>query len=812
MTSDNIYIEVAVALPVSKTFTYAVSSPLSHFISTGKRVLVPFGRRRITGYVLELSDVKPRENLKQILDILDEAPLFPESMKPFFQWIADYYKYPIGEVVQCALPAGLTMNDYSEITITKEGLKALSGAFISPLEYEVLNCLKDRPQRQKDLNSRFDQSVSNAFIQNVIRLGWITKEKALKTNATKHRLERYVSILHPDMPLDGRSITRKKVIEVLRCRGEISVSDLKKVVPTALHVLKPLEEAGYIKVCLKKVYRDPFGDSIQPDTPPVLTEEQNIVVKGVINALGKGYATYLLTGVTGSGKTEVYMQLTAEALKLGHNVLVLVPEITLISQVERRFRARFGDCISVLHSGLSNGERYDQWIRVMEKKSAIVIGARSAVFAPFDRIGLIIVDEEHEGSYKQEHGLMYHGRDLAVKRASLNHCVALLGSATPSIQSYYNVKTSKYKEVTLTKRVEGRPLSTIELVDLRKTRDVRGIRRFLSPVLLKAMKETLGRKEQILLFLNRRGFSNFSVCGACGEAIKCKNCDIALTLHKNINAYKCHYCGFFQALVLNCPICGSSNIRHLGLGTEKIENAVLNFFPEANIARMDRDTTRRKGSVLRILKGLRNNTTDILIGTQMVAKGHDFPNITLVGVICADLSLNFPDFRAGVRTFQLLAQVAGRAGRGDVPGRVIFQTYNPGHFSISAAQVQDFRAFYNREIAFRKALKYPPFTRLIQLKISGKSNERTQQHALLIVEIINDMKKKQPFFESIAVLGPIESALPRIATYYRWQIMLKSSKLEPLHRLIQWLLSNQGSLFNNRQVKVAVDVDPIFMM
>lgn len=803
---------MAVPLPVTDTFTYLVPLPLTSSISIGKRVLVPFGHRQVTGYIFGLTETTTMENIKNILDVLDDEPLFPESMIPFFKWIADYYMYPIGQAVQCALPAGLTFHDVAVLSLTKEGRRILSGMSVPSLEHEVLSLLGNRPYRQKELNRLFDNNITSAFVRTLIRKKWVTREKSLVVSKTKARMEKYVAILNSDIPLDGRSVTRKKVIEHLQSRGEMSVSELKKHVPTARPVLKPLEKTGHIKIGFKKMYRDPFGEPIQQDTPPHLTDEQKVVVDRIMKSLGKGYETYLLTGVTGSGKTEVYMQLAEKTLESGHNVLVLVPEIALITQVERRFRARFGECVGVLHSGLSNGERYDQWVRVLEKKAPIVIGARSAVFAPFDNIGLIIVDEEHEPTYKQDHGLMYHARDLAVKRASMCGCVAVLGSATPSIQSYFNVETGKYKAVGLTKRVEERPLSKIQLVDLRKTRDVRGIRKFISPELIHAMKETLAREEQILLFLNRRGFANYSVCGACGEPVKCKNCDISLTLHKKNNLYKCHYCGFFRAAVSSCSLCGSHHIRNLGLGTEKIENFLLKLFPEARIARMDQDTTKRKGSILKILKGIRNNSIDILVGTQMVAKGHDFPNITLVGVICADLSLSFPDFRAGARTFQLLAQVAGRAGRGDAPGRVIFQTYNPKHFSISTATTQDYKTFYLQEISFRKSLHYPPSTRFVQLRISGKHMENTKQHALLMGDIINHMKHEKSYSDAIVVLGPIESAMHRIANQYRWQIILKGHRAKQLHRFVKALISKHPTLFNNNKAKVIVDVDPIFMM
>jgi primosomal protein N' (replication factor Y) len=507
------------------------------------------------------------------------------------------------------------------------------------------------------------------------------------------------------------------------------------------------------------------------------------------------------------------MQVAAETLKKGKCVLVLVPEIALITQMERRFRARFGERIAVLHSGLSAGERYDQWSRILQHDAEITIGARSAIFAPFSNIGLIIVDEEHDTSYKQETNLRYNARDLAVVRAKLNNCLSLLGSATPSLQSYYNASTNKFIEVRLAQRIKRRPMPEIKIVDLRESRGYRGVRRFISPELHQAVKDTLERKEQVLLFLNRRGFANYALCSSCGNPLRCKHCDISLTFHRKANAFKCHYCGFSRSAVSSCDTCGSSEIKKLGLGTEKIETVINELFPDVRVARMDRDTTKRKGSIVKLLKGLRDQTIDILVGTQMIAKGHDFPSITMVGIICADLSLSFPDFRAGERTFQLLAQVAGRAGRGTSPGRVILQTYNPGHFSIKAAKDQDFHSFYNQEMSFRKALNYPPFSRMIQLKISGKDKLKTKDQATHLGDLCQRLKTaNQPLYSSVEIMGPIEASLAKIARRYRWQILLKGLRVKALHKFMGQLLSENPTLFNNYQVRVVIDVDPITIM
>ncbi|MCK5485300.1 MAG: primosomal protein N', partial [Desulfobacterales bacterium] len=529
--------------------------------------------------------------------------------------------------------------------------------------------LEAGPVRLKNLSQKLNQIIPAALIQSLQRDGRILKIRELKDAATKSRMERFVTLADATLPFDRLSKPRKKILAILKSDGEIPVAELKKQVPSAARLIRALENDGHLKVRHKRMYRDPFGEPIIPDSAPALNVEQQSVVAQVTGCLDHGFATFLLQGVTGSGKTEVYMQVAAETLSKGKHVLVLVPEIALITQMERRFRARFGERIAVLHSGLSAGERFDQWSRIIQQEADIAIGARSAIFAPFTDVGLIVVDEEHDTSYKQENNLRYNARDLAVVRAKLNDCVALLGSATPSIQSRYNASAKKFIEVKLEERVKSRPLPKVKIVDLREEMGYRGVRRFITPELQQAIKDSLQRNEQVLLFLNRRGFANLALCASCGNPLRCKYCDISLTFHQKANAFKCHYCGFSRAATSNCAICGSSDIKKLGLGTEKIEVAINELFPDARVARMDRDTTTRRGSIVKLLKGLRDQTIDILIGTQMIAKGHDFPGITLVGIICADLSLSFPDFRAGERTFQLLAQVSGRAGRGASPGR-----------------------------------------------------------------------------------------------------------------------------------------------
>jgi primosomal protein N' (replication factor Y) len=806
-------VAVAVALPVHDTFSYRIPDHLVPQACPGKRVLVPFGRRTVTGYLIGPARETDLPEIKHILDVLDETPLFPAAMIPFFEWIAAYYMHPLGQVINTALPSGLNLHDIAILTTGEAGLQAVDKDPPSPLERIILSALVQRPAGVKQLQKEIGQPVSWALIHQMRRRGWIHVDRRIKTQRTRPKTVPWVTVRGTAPGSDRLSPQRRTIRDLLASEGDLSVAALKTRIQTTPTLIREMEKAGQVAIYAQTVYRDPFGDPIEPDSPPALTAEQSEAVDVMAPLLGQGFQTVLLAGVTGSGKTEVYLRLTRAALDKGLHVLVLVPEIALISQTERRFRARFGETVAVLHSGLSQGERYDQWLRIAKGEARIAIGARSCIFAPFNHIGLIIVDEEHDGSYKQEGGLSYNARDLAVVRARQHNALAILGSATPSVQSWYNVTIGKYAAVGLTRRVNRQPLPVIQTVDLSLSRDDRGIRRYITAQLQEEIRKTLDDGNQALIFLNRRGFSAFPICARCGQPIRCKNCDISLTLHKRANAFRCHYCGFSKAATTTCPSCGSDKIRLLGVGTEKIQEAMEQLFPDARVARMDRDTMTRKGSMVSLLKDLKHRRIDILVGTQMVAKGHDFPGITLVGVICADLTLNFPDFRAGERTFQLLAQVAGRAGRGDQPGRVILQTFNPGHFSILAAKDQDFKAFFNQEIGFRKTLGYPPFTRMIAVRLSGKNPQHTAGHARQLGDHCREMLTRDgPFHGQVQVMGPIEAPLARIANHHRWQILVNSPDTAMLHRFVHELVLGRRAKTAGRQVNVSIDVDPLLLM
>jgi len=807
------YISVAVSLPVMKSYTYSVPDHLQEFCLPGMRVLVPFGRRRVTGYIISWLESCKGFTAKKILDVLDDYPLFPEKEIPFFKWISDYYIHPLGDVIKAALPSGFDRHDISCVFVTKKGQDHLNDGRLSPGEEQVVTFVSHRAScRLKHLVKNSQNPTIKALVRKMEKADLVTISSVLKKDGAKIKKEKF--ILPNDEPekVIRMSKKRKMLLALVKDKKEISLTGLKVHLPTASSLIKPLAEAGYIKIILREVFRDPLGDPVEPDTPPELTQEQSAVVKKVQDRSGQGFCTYLLSGITGSGKTEVYMRLVQDVVKKGKEAIVLVPEISLISQTERRFRARFGNEVAVIHSSLSDGERLDQWRKIALKKVSIVIGARSAVFAPFENIGIIIVDEEHDTSYKQETGLRYNARDLCVVRAKLNQCPVILGSATPSVQSYQNVVLNRFEELKLKIRINRHPLPEIMLVDLKKYKDARPGDRIITPELKKEIRACLDKGNQALIFLNRRGFATFPVCTDCGKSLSCRYCDVTMTLHKGHNEYRCHLCGYGRPVNTPCPECGSKKIKPLGFGTERVESIMKDLFPDARLTRMDQDSTSRKGSTIKILKSIKNRNVDIIVGTQMLAKGHDFSGITLVGVICADLSLSLPDFRAGERTFQLLAQVAGRAGRGETPGRVIMQTYNPDHFIIEASRKQDFFEFFQNEAPFRKALMYPPFSRMIQLKISGNNSAKVKAYSHRVANVLTSLLETEGNQNGNAqVLGPIEAAIQKISSRFRWQILIKSPSSAFLNRLVKSMMEHPDAAVKSG-TRLVVDVDPYFLM
>ena len=742
---ETVIIEIAVPVPLDRTFYYRVPPGLVERAQAGHRAYIPFGHRRLTGYILGTIPDIPSDGLKDIIEILDTEPLWTDNELDFFRWIASYYLYPLGEVLKTALPAGINLQSRSS---GDGGVDKLIGG--KKIKYEKFYLPSTNTEVQQHLGSKASE-----------------------------------------------------VLEVVREADEIPASDLRRRFGQCQAQLKRLEELNLITVKEREVYRDPFGEEqVERDSPKALNHHQASALGTIIDTLNSGtFSPFLLHGVTGSGKTEVYLQAIAHALSQGSNALVLVPEISLTPQLVRRFRARFGGGIAILHSALSDGERYDEWRRIRRGQARIVIGARSAVFAPLEKIGIIVVDEEHEASFKQAEGLRYNARDLSLVRGRMENAVVLLGSATPLVTSLHAVEQGKLARLSLPERVEGRPMPTVTVVQMQ------GIKEAISPPLAQALETTLQAGEQSLVFLNRRGYATFLVCGDCGEALSCPNCSVTLTFHRQRRQSVCHYCDYAVPAPGICPACGSMEMKDLGAGTERIESDLRDILPAASIVRMDSDTTSGKGSHNRLLGRMADGSGDILIGTQMIAKGHDFPGVTLVGVVNAEASLNMPDFRSAERTFQLLSQVIGRAGRGERPGRVIVQALNPSHYAIQCAIEHDGKSFYHQELEFRREAGYPPFAFLAAFSISGTAEKPVEIQAETTARLFGQLKRDLKL--RIEVLGPAPAPLYRLRGRFRRQILLKAPIRNDLRRLISAWLVHRTTTSNVREI---IDIDPVDMM
>ncbi len=815
-SQETVYADVALGVPLDQLFIYEVPRELCRLCVVGIRVLVPLGKKRLTGYVMRIHGKAPEFATRKILEISDELPMFPESQAAFFKWIARYYMHPLGEVIKAGLPQGLERKEVLSVSVTPSGIQALDQGNLSGQQASLVSLLVEKTSLSLTFLARSVGKAPSSVLSMLRRMeekGLVVISAKLRSDGAKSKLEKFVlpGSLSPP-PEKKISQKRQQILALVAKKGEISLTRLRTLFPTAPRLVRLMEEDGFVVVEERKVFRDPFGNPVEPDTPPDLNPEQQQVVDQVTGSMKSGFLPYLLFGVTGSGKTEVYMRLVSHVVEQGKTALILVPEIALISQTERRFRARFGEKIAVIHSMLSMGERMDQWKKILMGEIPIVIGTRSAVFAPLENIGIMIVDEEHDSSYKQESGLRYNARDLCVVRSKMHDCPVVLGSATPSVQSYHNAMEGRFSLLTLANRVNSQSLPEIRLVDLNEYRDVRGNDRIITPELAREIRACLKSGNQALIFLNRRGFSSFPACKSCGKPLLCRHCDLTMTYHRTTDRYLCHLCGDSLGADAPCRECGGAEIQRLGFGTQKLEEILQTMFPDARLARMDQDSTVKKGSSVSILKSIQNRTVDIIVGTQILAKGHDFPGITLVGVVCADLSLNMPDFRSSERTFQLLAQVAGRAGRGNTPGRVVLQTYTPDHFTIEAARDQDFHGFFTNEIPFRKALMYPPFARIVQLKLSGKNEETVRNAALHTGQFLHHLLETKPEFqEKTQILGPIEASIYRISNRYRWQIVIKSTRMDVIHYLVSHIRAIPA-FGPGKKVGMAIDVDPYFLM
>ena len=804
------FCEVALPVPLRSTFTYALPERLATAEIIGSRVVVPFRNRAMVGVVVSLSAKPPEvKNLKEIVELLDPVPALSAKLIELGLWVSRYYVAPIGEILRAMLPPLAEMRQSREYEITEHGRAFLEelkqrgpSAPGDSLDLALLEIL-ERASKSVVSSRLLRISDGEAAAERLVRRGYLRVSDRMR-----HKRERMQRIVAWNSAAIASGAAEEKLREMLSAeRGPLSLPFLLQEGISRAAVAR-LEKQGKVTTWEEPLTAE--EDAWEADfIPPanVLNAEQESAVRVLRDWLAsKTFITGLLHGVTGSGKTEVYLGAIEAALASERTAIVLVPEIALTLWLSRQVRARFGDIVAVLHSGLTENERTREWWRARQGEVRIVVGTRSAVFAPLDNLGLIIVDEEQESSYKQEETPRYNGRDVAIVRARLEGAVALLGSATPSLESFHNARTGKYRLLELTTRVENRPLASVKLVDLREEFRQTHKSAPISSSLLSAIARRFEEGTQALVLINRRGYSWYVLCRSCGAGIECKNCSIALSYHKNRARLECHYCGYSIAVPNICPKCQSEYLYFVGDGAERVEEYLRDQFPKARIGRLDRDTVRTKREYQKVLGAFARGELDLLVGTQMVAKGHDFERVTLVGVVSADLALGRPDFRAAERTFQLLTQVAGRAGRGKFPGEVLIETYYPEHYAIQHAVDQDYRAFFDREIHFRRMMHYPPFIALANILVRDRKIENAIRWCRAIASYLDARK-----ITELKILGPAAAALSKLRREFRFQILLKT----PNRRLLAQVLDGCLEFCAKREIPdsaVIVDVDPTSLL
>lgn len=819
------YAEVIIDNKSSNTdrpYTYVIEPNMVDDIQVGMRVLVPFGKgnKVVKGIVISIKDsAQVSYQLKSIMDIIDGKPLISKDMIELSLWMSKTYMCPYVDSLKTVLPPG----DFKEVktyVVKAKEIDSLQHYSLSQVEKDIMKII-DHHDGEVELDvikANLNNKNINKVIKNLESIGLISCKFQIETSIEK-KFEKYVS-------LRSKATTKEKVMELIGKRSykqlevaifltgldEISLKELISKTNCSLSTIKALEERGIVSIYDKEVYRAPIKKEIESYEKHSLTDGQKHCLDSILTSINSNsnVRDFLIHGVTGSGKTEIYLQLVEKMIEKGKDVIVLVPEISLTPQTIDRFVGRFGDNVAVLHSRLSQGERFDEWRKIKESKVKIAIGARSAVFAPFNNLGMIIIDEEHESAYKSSMNPKYNAIEVAKKRCEQVGAYLVRGSATPSVETYYHCKNKNIMLLSLDRRINHRKLPDIKIVDMREELN-RGNNTIFSRELYNSIKENLDNKKQTILFLNRRGYSTFVSCRKCGYVIKCNECSISMTYHLNENRLKCHYCGSTVIPPKICPVCKSKYIKYFGVGTEKVEELTKKMFPNAIVKRMDMDTTSRKGSYDSILEKMKNNKIDILIGTQMIAKGLDFKNVTLVGVIAADTTLNLPDFRASERTFQLITQVAGRAGRGEFEGKVIVQTYNPDHYSIQCAQDYDYESFYNKEIMLREEFKYPPFINIISIVMYGEDNRLVEMKSKEVYNVlVNKIKNNKLYNVLDDIIGPYPAPLEKIKNNYRYQILIKceDEQLDELREIVKWvcILNKDKIDFNN--IKFSIDINP----
>ncbi len=796
------YCDLSLPVPVDQLFTYELPESLRHRALPGARVVVPFGSRKLTGVILLTHDLAPSYAVKRVEKLLDEVPVLDAGLLQLAKWIAHYYCAPLGEVLRSMAPTTAETSRSKLYTLTDTGRDVLRQLLFQTEDEEpaiqLLRLLERRSLSAAHLLKKLPAAKS--ALTSLEKKGWITVEEVISTKDPLRAPAEQLRVRFTIRP-EGLKLPKaeRELLAFLELHpGEHQLSELDKTLKNAGQTARALARRQ-----LLGIRHAPLALTASERPPHNLNPHQQSAFDQIKASLdARLFEAFLLQGVTGSGKTEVYLNSIEHVLTQGRSALLLVPEIALTPAVAGQFFTRFGDRVAILHSAFSDSERAEQWRRIRQGEATVVVATRSGVFAPMKNLGLLLVDEEHDGSYKQQEAPRYHGRDVAVVRASQAGATVVLGSATPSLETRYNVQREKYKLIELPERVAHRPMPIVDIVDMRQEFLETRTQNPFSRQLLDALRERLDAGEQSMLLLNRRGFSAFVTCRGCGERIECPNCAVTLTYHKRDRRLLCHYCSHAAKIPDRCPKCDSDYLNFMGTGAEKVEDELHKALPGARIARMDRDTITTKRHFETILTGFREKNYDILVGTQMIAKGHDIPNVTLVGLVNADIGLGVPDFRAAERTFQLLTQASGRAGRGDLPGRVILQTINPEHYAIRLAAVQDYPAFYEKEILFRRSMKYPPFAALANLLV----RDEKQEDALRKSTELERLLKPEP--EGMKVMGPAPAPVPRLKAEFRYQILIKASdrkKLnELLHSIRRYALEQKWGL-----TSLVIDVDPL---
>lgn len=789
---------------IDRPFDYRVPDRFKDLVKAGMRVVVPFGPRKIQGFVTKVKDETDIKtgNIKEIVDLFDISPVLTDELLELSHWLTEKtLSYHI-TALQSMLPAAMKAKYEKEIQVLSEeelpqSLKELFGQRESILYADI-------PAEQL---KRIQKHVQKGHLEvryHVSQKSGKKKVRMLQMAVSKEKLA------EKQQQLKKNAVKQKALISYLLEAGETTflAKDLQQQTGASSQTLKTFIQEGVLTESYEEVYRDPYRDrEFTPSAPLDLTPEQKEAADHIHQAVSEDqHETFLLHGVTGSGKTEIYLQTIDHVLQKGKEAIVLVPEISLTPQMVQRFKERFGSNVAVLHSGLSTGEKYDEWRKIHRKEVKLVVGARSAVFAPFENLGMIIIDEEHESSYKQEEMPRYHAKDVAIERASRHQCPVVLGSATPSLETYARAKKGVYTLLSLKHRVNQQQLPHVSLIDMRE--ELRnGNRSMFSEELMLRLKEVLERKEQAVLFLNKRGYSSFVMCRDCGYVEQCPHCEISLTYHRYQKRLKCHYCGHEAPVPAECPECHSEHIRYFGTGTQRVEEELTKVLPEARVIRMDVDTTSRKGAHEKLLTSFGNKEADILLGTQMIAKGLDFPDVTLVGVLSADTSLHIPDFRSSEKTFQLLTQVSGRAGRHEKAGSVIIQSYTPSHYSIELTKQHDYEAFYEQEMLHRRHQSYPPYYFLSMVTVS---HEEVTKAAHVTDQIVQFLKTNCA--PNTRILGPAASPIAKIKDRYRYQCVIKYKRENELASLLRKIQDHYQKEMEQKQLMISIDMNPYMMM